>query len=681
MQFLHPEILWALSAVTIPIIVHLFNFRKFRRVKFSNVAFLNEIKQQTQSKSRIKHLLILIARMLAITAVVFAFAQPFFPKEDTAVSDDAQAVSIFIDNSFSMEAENADGQLLELAKNKALEIVEVYAPTDQFQLLTCDFEGRHQRLVNQEEVIEWIEEVQISPQARPLSEVMLRQRDALATSENARKSAYILSDLQRSTHDVEAIRPDSTVAVRMVPSAVENAANVYIDSVWFDTPVRQLNQSERLNIRLRNTAEIGLENIPIKLTIDGQQKALGSFAVQPGLVTDTALYFSHSEPGFKQARVSIDDHPIVFDDDFYLSYRVARQLKVLELTGSEAGGYFEKVFADDPYYTYKRIAANQVDYSELADQNLLLLNQLGRISSGLENELLAFLDAGGSVALVPAENADLTSYSRLLAAIGAAPIAGRQASETKVASINLDHPLYRGIFEAMPSNVDLPKARIWYGRTPDSRSGEQRLLDLQNGQPFFSRIPRGEGHLYWIASPLSPAGGSFAQHAFFVTSALRMAEFSQPSSPLYYTIGAESAITLRNQQAPGDQVFRMQHAGNNLEFLPENRRVASSTELFPRQQELVAGNYHITLGAEKVGVASFNYSRSESALDTYSKGGFREALDAANLGAFSILDGDLETLRKQVAELDSGFQMWYSFIILALIFLAIEILLIKFWPR
>ena len=317
MQFLHPEILWALSAVTIPIIVHLFNFRKFRRVKFSNVAFLNEIKQQTQSKSRIKHLLILIARMLAITAVVFAFAQPFFPKEDAAVSDDAQAVSIFIDNSFSMEAENADGQLLELAKNKALEIAEVYAPTDQFQLLTCDFEGRHQRLVNQEEVIEWIEEVQVSPQARPLSEVMLRQRDALASSENARKSAYILSDLQRSTHDVETIRPDSTLAVRMVPSAVENAANVYIDSVWFDTPVRQLNQSERLNIRLRNTAETGLENIPIKLTIDGQQKALGSFAVQPGLVTDTALYFSHSEPGFKQARVSIDDHPIVFDDDFY----------------------------------------------------------------------------------------------------------------------------------------------------------------------------------------------------------------------------------------------------------------------------------------------------------------------------------------------------------------------------
>ena len=280
--------------MTIPIIVHLFNFRKFRRVKFSNVAFLNEIKQQTQSKSRIKHLLILIARMLAITAVVFAFAQPFFPKEDTVVSDDGR--EHLHRQLLFYGGENADGQLLELAKNKALEIVEVYAPTDQLQLLTCDF-GRHQRLVNQEEVIEWIEEVQISPQARSLSEVMLRQRDALATSENARKSAYILSDLQRSTHHVEAIRPDSTVAVRMVPSAVENAANVYIDSVWFDTPVRQLNQSERLNIRLRNTAEIGLENIPIKLTIDGQQKALGSFAVQPGLVTDTALYFSHSQPG------------------------------------------------------------------------------------------------------------------------------------------------------------------------------------------------------------------------------------------------------------------------------------------------------------------------------------------------------------------------------------------------
>jgi len=160
-----------------------------------------------------------------------------------------------------------------------------------------------------------------------------------------------------------------------------------------------------------------------------------------------------------------------------------------------------------------------------------------------------------------------------------------------------------------------------------------------------------------------------------------MAEFSQPNPPLYYTIGNETAIPLRNQQAPGDQVFRIQNTTTNLEFLPEIRTVGTSTELFPRQQDLSAGNYSITLQQQQVGVAAFNYPRTESALATYSVEEARNALDASGLNDVRVLDANLDTLRKHVAELDSGFQMWYSFIILALIFLAIEILLIKFWPK
>ena len=79
MKFLHPEILWGLSALSIPILVHLFNFRRFKKVQFSNVAFLKDIRQETQSKRILRHLLILAARMLAIACLVLAFAQPYIP--------------------------------------------------------------------------------------------------------------------------------------------------------------------------------------------------------------------------------------------------------------------------------------------------------------------------------------------------------------------------------------------------------------------------------------------------------------------------------------------------------------------------------------------------------------------------------------------------------------------------
>ncbi len=156
MKFVYPEILWALFALTIPILVHLFNFRKFRKVAFPNVDFLKEVKQETQSKSKIKHWLILACRMLALAALIFAFAQPYIPKEGSTATSGSKAVSIYIDNRFSMEAENQDGRLLDLAKNKALQIAEYYAATDQFQLITNDFEGRHQRFVSRDEILDLI---------------------------------------------------------------------------------------------------------------------------------------------------------------------------------------------------------------------------------------------------------------------------------------------------------------------------------------------------------------------------------------------------------------------------------------------------------------------------------------------------------------------------------------------
>src|SRR5439155_13460167 len=116
MNFIYPGFLFALSALTIPVIIHLFNFRKFRKIYFTNVRFLKEIKQDTQSRSRLKHLLILISRILAVTFLVLAFAQPYIPRGKGNVLTGIRTISIYIDNSFSMEALGKNGSLIETAK-------------------------------------------------------------------------------------------------------------------------------------------------------------------------------------------------------------------------------------------------------------------------------------------------------------------------------------------------------------------------------------------------------------------------------------------------------------------------------------------------------------------------------------------------------------------------------------
>ena len=85
MQFIYPAFLWALAALAIPIIIHLFYFRRFKKVAFSNVKFLQEVKEETSMRSRLRNLLVLLVRCLALAALVFAFAQPFIPSEKDVV--------------------------------------------------------------------------------------------------------------------------------------------------------------------------------------------------------------------------------------------------------------------------------------------------------------------------------------------------------------------------------------------------------------------------------------------------------------------------------------------------------------------------------------------------------------------------------------------------------------------
>jgi Aerotolerance regulator N-terminal len=284
MSFLYPSFLFALSAIAIPIVIHLFNFRKFKTVYFSNVRFLKEVKEETRATSKLKHLIVLAARILTIIFIVLAFAQPFIPVENNKVRVGNKVISIFIDNSFSMEAINKNGSLLEEAKKRALEIISSFKPSDRFQLLTNDFEGRHQRLVNKEEFSTLLEGIRISPATRSLSEIASRQIDFLQQSENLpeneiykNKLSFIISDFQKNNFNINQFRNDTSVIFNLVQLTAAEKNNLYIDTCWFETPVRQFDQIEKLHVHIKNLSDKDLENNSIKLFINEVQKTPGSF--------------------------------------------------------------------------------------------------------------------------------------------------------------------------------------------------------------------------------------------------------------------------------------------------------------------------------------------------------------------------------------------------------------------
>ena len=202
MSLLFPAFLTALGVIAIPIIVHLFYFRRFKKVYFTNVRFLKEVKEETSNRQKLRNLLVLAMRCLAIAFMVLAFAQPFIPKSDD-VKRGEQAISLYIDNSYSMNTRSKDAPLLELAKKRAKDIVAAYGVSDRFQIVTNDFEGRDLRLISKEDALSRIEEIRMGPVTRDLSKVLLKQSQTLATGKAQDRTAYLLTDFQRNRSDLK----------------------------------------------------------------------------------------------------------------------------------------------------------------------------------------------------------------------------------------------------------------------------------------------------------------------------------------------------------------------------------------------------------------------------------------------------------------------------------------------
>jgi hypothetical protein len=689
MKFANPLFLYALFALAIPILIHLFNFRKFRRVYFTNVRFLKEVRQDTKARNKLKHLLILACRLLAVLFLVLAFAQPYIPKENAAIRTGEKVVGLYIDNSFSMDAAGKNGTLLDEAKKNARDIVAAYKPSDRFQLLTNDFEGRHQRLVNREEFLELLDEVQPGPAVRKLSEVVKRQQDVLSSAEGIQggnRQAFLLSDFQKTISDFPAIKADTAVHFTPISIVAQNRNNVYIDSAWFETPVRQLHVPEELHIRIKSRSDLALENVPMRLYINGQARTPSSFSIAPNGMTDTTIFFTTRETGLQQGLIEINDYPVTFDDRFYFSFNVLKSIPVLAINPANAQGnvsgqtnYLFSLFGNDSAFAFTESPEDKLDYGAFGNYRFIILNSLQTVSSGLANELRKFVDGGGSLFVFPGPNADLPAYAGLLSPLGVNSFEKVDTARTIVDVLYFGHPLYNGVFERTGDNLDLPVVYDHYKISNLTRSTLEPLMRLRNGDIFAASFHSGKGSVYLCAVPLIDTWSNFPRHAMFVPTLYQAALYAQMQQQLFYTIGKDERIDIGDVGVIGENVFHLTEVKTNFDVIPGHSSLEGHVYLDMHHQVNQPANYLVKLGANPITGISFNYDRQESDLSTYTDKEIVAGYTASGLKNFSMLENDPKGLTAALTEIDYGIRLWKTCIWLVLLFLLAEILVIRFW--
>ena len=684
MSFLYPAFAAALLTLAIPVIVHLFYFRRFKRIYFTNVRLLKEVKDETSNRRKLRNLLVLLMRCLAVAAMVLAFMQPFIPKSD-AVKRGEQAVSVYIDNSFSMEALAKDVSLLERAKQRGRDIISAYAADDRFQVLTNDFEGRDQRLVGKEDALSRIEEIRISPASRDLSKVALRQQQCLNTGKSFGKTAYLLSDFQQNIADLKNIR-DTLTEINLVPMRAVQERNVSIDSVWFESPVQVLNQPANLFVKISNHSDEDVEEARLSLLHDGQSKPAGAVQVRARSSRTDTVRFNILHPGWHEARLSITDYPVQFDDDFFLSFQVAEQINVLCIDGVQRNKYVDNAFAGAKYFRTDHADARALDYSKFANYQLILLNELSVISSGLAQELKTFAANGGSVLVFPAQNADLNSYNTLLQNFEAGILGSFEPTARQGSQINTESFIFRDVFLNKSANLRLPSTQ---GNFKLAQNRGDYLLTYRDGSGFLAEYPQGEGALYLCAAPLDEKISDLVRNGeIFVPMLFKMAIAGTKHSKIAYTIGKDEVLETRHTvAASGEMVYRLKLVHTSPatddkkvaaeEFIPEQRVLGAKVILTPGPQVRDAGWYRLGLrGDSTVAEFAFNYDRKESDLRYRTD---EELLQGIGKNVRIVSENMEKNFAQIVEERNQGIVLWRWCVVFALLFLLLEALFLRLW--
>jgi len=661
MHFLYPAFLFALLSLAIPVLVHLFNFRRYQKVYFSNVQFLKEIQEQQSSRRNLKERLILAARLLALLFLVLAFARPYISGHHNTNAGTQRVVSVFLDNSYSMETLNREGSLLDEAKRRAKEIASAYSMNDRFQLLTQDFEGKHQRLLSREDFNDEVDKIKISPRSRDLQQIVNRQQNLLNMQPGASRTVYVVSDFQKNITNGQPLKIDTGIRVSLVQLSANTPANVAVDSVWLLSAIHRPGETEKLVVKLHNYAGESSTKIPLKLIINGEQKALGGFTINARSTQNDTLTFSGLNPGWQRGEITLQDNPVTFDNQFYFSFNVKQQMTVLLIDGGTANPYLKAVFGADQFFNASRVPDGNVDYAGLSAYPLIVISDVKSGSAGLSQQLKTYVSKGGTLAVFPAADADLANYRDFLQQFGASYPEKLITENAKVSALNLQNPVFKNIFEDLPKNPDLPVVKKYYQLSAASGSNES-LMQLPGGQAFWTGYNSGKGKVYVSAVPLNEDFGNLPRHALFVPIMFRIALLSGHDQPLFYTLGHDETVETTPLQTSEKQVLKLVKGAQSI--IPDVRQQEGSTLLYVSDQLQETGLYDLKKQDSTVSVMAFNDNRSESDMSYFTPA----QLDKIVPRESSVIEAGKGSLKDIVSQKNIGMQLWKLCIILALIF-------------
>ena len=647
MQFKNPEILYFLALLIIPILVHLFQLQKLVKTPFTNVAFLQQLVQQSRKSSRIKKWLILATRLLLFSAIIFAFSQPYLSNQK---SNSKQHNLIYLDNSLSTNTNGEKGNLLQVA---AQEIIENAAEKELFSLQTnsnfydeiTKYELKN-RLLNSKETSKKID----------LSTILLKFSNKIKSETKKLSNIFLISDFQ-NTYEKEFTNVTPPFSAIKLTASIKN--NISIDSVF----ISNSNATNfTLNVLIKNQGALK-KDISIAIYNDTKLISKLSSSFKKDTLKTIQFKLQNQEEFNGKVELTFSD-TFSFDNSFYFTLKNNQKINILTI-GKQAS-FLSKIYNKEEF-NFLQSSVQNTNYNTLLKQQLIILNEVEYLPKFLSEKIISFSKNGGSLVVIPSENLDLQTYNSLFKNLNTGKIKVKKTGKLKVTNINYKHPLFQNVFSKKVTNFQYPTTESHY---PISSTKASNIILFEDNTPFITQIKNAEGIIYWIASSLNRKNSNFITSPLVVPVFYNFGKMSYKHPQLFYRTSTENNIdieTILNK----NEVLRIANAENS--FIPLQKKFQNKVRISTNEQPLKNGFYTILKANDTIQKLAFNYPKEESLLNFMDLNALKKTNNKVTIST------SIPNIFKEINKKNEVHWLWKWFLTLAIVSLLLELLILKFY--
>ncbi len=639
MQFKHPEILYFLFVLVIPILVHLFQLRRFKKEYFTNVQFLKELSIQTRKSSKIKKWLLLITRLLLLTALIIAFSQPFFKAKDS--KNISNEMYLVLDNSYSMQAKGNKGELLKRAIQELLE----NTPENQtFSLITntetywnIDIKSIQKEVQN------------ISYSALPFQLESAMAKIKSRKSANNKDVIIITDAIGLKPKQLKSI--DKNFNTYFINPEAEQKNNISIDSVYMN---QTLNDFYEIGVNLKSFGE---QNNAIPIGLYNNNKLVAKTLVKFEK-PETSINFTIPKKDFN-GYVSINDASLKYDNIYYFSITKPEKINVISIGKTEKSSFLTRIYTSKEF-NYSNSTIETLDYNSIEKQDAIILNELENLPQALVTNLKSFVEKGGNLIFIPSSESKIAETNRFLGNFGQIQFGNNQNTSKLITKIAFQHPLFQSVFEKKIDNFQYPSTKQNF----QLNTANPPILSYEDQSCFLTSVQNQVSSVFVFAAPINKMSSNFQNSPLIVPVFYNMAQNTQKTGVNSLTIGENQPFLVATNLSK-DEILEVQN--ENEKFIPTQQILNNKVKLQFNDYPIFAGNFKIYKKDEIVRNISFNYNRSESNL---------EQSQSQLLSDYKV-EKSIETIFNSLLSDRSNDEIWKIFVLLTLLFLFLEVLIQK----